>query len=424
MKSKRPVSRKAESEETARLTHNGEGEQKIMSFIKSGEAKQNGEYPNVLIYGLDADLIILSMMLNRQKIKLLRETQNTTVEMAMYSDSEFVFFDIDRCCDALLKEYNLTAFERSRVIDDIAFVTMFGGNDFVEPFLHTKMRDNGMEKILNTYHQTLCECGVHCVDKSSVNFLFLKKWLSKLGNIEDHCVRKLQLRWSKTPDKPECSENTKMIDYQMSLYEHTLYSNKSNPFHYYYKDHHNKIDYKAHNSIWKEQYNDYYFCSFDNVCIDYLKCIKWTWKYYLNSTESWIWHYKHRNSPLCTDFVKFLNSYDEKTLNDIWKNITFVPDEPLTQFEQLLIVTPMQHNSILPYCLSTFVKEYGREFPEQFPQKFKLDVEKGGKNIYSEPVLPDIDIPRIHSIVTQCVYSEPELARNNTYSKLFCHKIA
>ena len=62
----------------------GEGEQKIMQFIRKGENKANGTYPNIVIYGLDADLIILSMLLNRTNIKLLREPQNTVVEMNKY----------------------------------------------------------------------------------------------------------------------------------------------------------------------------------------------------------------------------------------------------------------------------------------------------------------------------------------------------
>ena len=49
-------------------------------------------------------------------------------------------------------------------------------------------------------------------------------------------------------------------------------------------------------------------------------------------------------------------------------------------------------NNILPFFMSIFLKENGNEFQELFPKYFKLDVVKGIKNIYSEPILPDIDL--------------------------------
>jgi len=403
----------------------GEGEQKIMDFIRSGETKSNGQYPNIVIYGLDADLIILSMLLKREKVKLLRETQNTSTEMNKYVDTDFVYFDIDKCCDGLINEFNLSAYERNRIIDDIAFITMFGGNDFIEPFLHTKMKDSGLEKILKVYYQTIMEVNDFLIDDENINFHFFKLWLTKVAEIEDHCARKLQNKGGCFTQKPEDDSPENMIAHEINLYEHSYYKSKQNPFHYYYCNDLNKIDFRQENKIWKQEYNAYYFPDTDinTVCENYLAGIKWSWLYYIKNCPSWLWHYKYTNSPLCSDFLRFLNEYDNNTLLDDYKSLEFPNDKPLTPFEQLLIVTPIQHNTILPYCLSIFLKDNGTEFDEMFPKKFKLGIVKGNKNIYSDPILPPIDFYKISSIVSSCVYSDPEIARNNTHQTLYCHKI-
>lgn len=403
----------------------GEGEQKIMQFIRKGENKANGTYPNIVIYGLDADLIILSMLLNRTNIKLLREPQNTVVEMNKYVSGDFVYFDITKCCDGLLKEYKLDCYDRESIIKDITFITMFGGNDFVEAFAHCKMKDAGLEKLLNIYSQVLKETGEYVIKDNIPNFKFLKLWLQKLSSIEDHCMKKLQLRFSHSPNAPTEKTPENMINYEMQLYEHTSYKDKNNPFHNFYKNNLYPINYKKENTEWKNEYNKYYFndLSKEKVCTEFLACLKWTWLYYNEECPSWLWHYEHLNSPLCSDFYEFMSQFDINEIKNLWENINFCEDSPLCPFEQLLVVTPIQHYSILPFCLSMFLKEFGSEYEEIFPKLFRLNVVKGGKNIYSDPILPDINLNAIDMIISECVFSDPEIARNMLNDRLFCHKL-
>ena len=403
----------------------GEGEQKIMQFIKKGESKANGFFPNIVIYGLDADLIILSMLLNRSNIKLIREPQNTVVEMNKYISGDFVYFDVSKCCDCLLKDYKLDIHDRESIIRDITFITMFGGNDFVEAFSHCKMKDSGLEKILNIYSQVLKEIGEYLIFDDVPNFSFLKLWLKKISSIEDHCMKKMQMRFSHSPTAPVEQTPENMINYEIQLYEHTSYKDKKNPFHNFYKNNLYPIDYRKENKIWKDEYNKYYFNDTpnDEICTNYIVCLKWTWLYYNNECPSWLWYYSFLNSPLSSDFFNFISLFDQETFTNLWTNISFCNDKPLSPFEQLLIVTPIQHYFILPYCLSLFLKEHGSEFEEIFPKTFRLNVVKGTKNIYSDPLLPDINLDIIRLIITQSVFSDPEISRNFLNDRLFCHKV-
>ena len=110
-----------------------EGEHKIMNFIRNGKGNPY-IYPS--IYGLDADLIILALNLKQSKIRLLREPQNTSIEIAQYHDSKLLYFDIDKTMEALLNYYSLDSYDSTRVIDDFVFTSSLGGNDFCENLKH------------------------------------------------------------------------------------------------------------------------------------------------------------------------------------------------------------------------------------------------------------------------------------------------
>ena len=54
--------------------------------------------------------------------------------------------------------------------------------------------------------------------------------------------------------------------------------------------------------------------------------------------------------------------------------------------------------------------------------KFKLDVLKGGKNIYSDPILPDINLENINRFMSNIPVTEIEKTRNNVRNNVFCMK--
>jgi hypothetical protein len=79
----------------------GEGEQKIYDFIKKNKIDSN------LIYGLDADLIMLSLISDSKKIYLLRETTEYNIENV---ESEYIYLDINKLKKSIkghFKNFNL-----------------------------------------------------------------------------------------------------------------------------------------------------------------------------------------------------------------------------------------------------------------------------------------------------------------------------
>ena len=112
----------------------GEGEHKIIAEWRKGTYKGN-----YAVYGLDADLIVLSMLghecCNLNNIWLFREDINLV----------FNWFSIN-----LLKDWLCSRFERKReFILNYCFALSILGNDFLPSSLGLKMREDGHSKLLD-----------------------------------------------------------------------------------------------------------------------------------------------------------------------------------------------------------------------------------------------------------------------------------
>lgn len=394
----------------------GEGEQKIYDFMKNNKGN-----PVSVIYGLDADLIVLSMKQPKTQIRLLREPQNTSTEiMETHSDTEFIYFDIDKCKDSLLKDYNLQMYDSQRIIDDLTCLTFFGGNDFVDNFVHTKMKDNGIDKLLTSYKKVLTNSeGKHLIENDEINFNFVKELCKLLSNNEDIAVKQSLVDLSSRP--AYISKKMKpheAVSAEMSKYEHSYYAEKQNPFHEYYANVVHSIDYSEPYEKWKNQYRRYYFNeanTISDVCLDYLKILDWNWKYYShNIPPDWLYTYNYNHAPLASDLYNFLCETDINSLK-----FTYNETQPLCPFIQLLIVMPPQNMSLLPFAMHKVLQYLTENDDPHFPKRFKLDVVKGLKNIYSEPILPNVDLCYLQKIVTNVHVSEPEYVRNVIKTKPF-----
>ena len=385
----------------------GEGEHKIMDFIRNGKGN-----PSIVIYGLDADLIILAMNLQKQKIKLLREPQNTSVEIAQYHDSQLLYFDIDKTKECLIKHYDLKSYDSNRVINDFVFISNFGGNDFCDAFCFTKIRENGMETLFNTYRK----CDGYLTEGNKVNFSVFKQFLTLLAEREDHIIKQKWNNRSFHKNGIVLKDNTEKYKHELSNYEHSLYIDYSNPMNKMYSKKANCINYNQEHSKWKQDYNECFFGNNEiyDICREYIKTIIWTFNYYHNNVLSWTYYYPYNNAPCATDLINVL---DESMFE-----IDFQVGEPLPPLAQLLIVTPPQNIGLLPFSHMAFFNANPEVFAEYFPKTFELDVVKGQKNIYSEPILPPINLEVVNKILYSVAISEPETVRNTIKSRPFLFK--
>ena len=122
----------------------GEGEHKILRYIRNNQFTDN-----ICIYGLDADLIMLSLVSGLDNIYLLRERTEYNIED---TNEEFIYLKID-----VLKEHLTDSLSRCRVrdkkivIDDYIFMCFLLGNDFINHMPSLNLRYGGHDILVRTY---------------------------------------------------------------------------------------------------------------------------------------------------------------------------------------------------------------------------------------------------------------------------------
>uniref|UniRef100_A0A3B0MQD9 5'-3' exoribonuclease 2, putative n=1 Tax=Theileria annulata TaxID=5874 RepID=A0A3B0MQD9_THEAN len=163
----------------------GEGEHKIMEYIRNDKAIRHAEYEKMIrngnkekkgvpyvshcVYGLDADLIVLSLATHEPYICLLREQvvfghmKNSSKMRMMVNMNNYILLHI-----GILREYLVADLVEDlrlrsdlnvmdRVVDDFVFLTMFVGNDFL-PHIHmANIPEGGFNHMLQIYREYLVE---------------------------------------------------------------------------------------------------------------------------------------------------------------------------------------------------------------------------------------------------------------------------
>jgi 5'-3' exonuclease len=165
----------------------GEGEHKIMNWLRAYDGATD-----VIVYGLDADLILLTMLVGEQKglkTYLLREKQEfglqARTEAKAQTAQEYQLLDI--------KEFQMrlgvSGFEE--VLNYIALMSLMG-NDFLPHSLTHKLNDGGHECIMSEL-QELRKNGWLLVDgqiQDDVLMAIFKKWSAEEDSRMLHMIHK------------------------------------------------------------------------------------------------------------------------------------------------------------------------------------------------------------------------------------------
>ena len=391
----------------------GEGEHKFMPLVRD-LAKTDD---NIVIFSPDADLIVLSIVSNKNNIFILR-VPNKKQDPELYnrySDKGLLYLSIDICKKYFIADLSNEYHEKIDIYKmtlDFTFLTFLCGNDFVLPMQYLRisknMRDDGFTKIKKIYKNLLNKNNENIVIDGSkskqlnytINLKIFKKILNDIAKNETHyfqLIKKNNDILRKNPDKCKKRGYEELSDYEKELnnYEHSEYVCSINPFHKKY----NPLFYKInpYKKIWMDEYYKFYFGlnnkdkeyvkKINEICHNYLESIVFNLKYYASSSPpSWKWFYKYNVPPTMTDFSRYVQSL--KSLS----SIKFTKGKPFTPFEQLMLILP--HKSIiaiLPKCLSNKNKNNSINFD--------LNAVYGQKYIYSDPILPPIDADKIVEIV-------------------------
>jgi 5'-3' exonuclease len=372
----------------------GEGEAKILDYIKETEPQEHAD----IIYGLDADLIMLGLLTSRNNIYLLREP----VHFEMKVPKPFLIFNIPllrnyisiECDDSENKEY-----DENIVWDYVALCFMLG-NDFLPPLSFLKIKFNGIEMIVNTYKKVKEQTQQTLVVRTKkedgsynycINYIFFMKLLEHLKNIEDDCMCEAEDNYYSRNPPPFINKKslTERITSEIDNYPtYNKFPRKINP---------NK-------SGWRLNYYHYLFNAteiqdINDICENYLEGIEWTLNYYFNKCISYDWYYKYNYSPSLMDLYNFilinLQNIDDFIRQSIYRNFPKIKyDTDL----QLLLVLPPSSKELLKPKLRSIMNDISLGCTHFYPYKFTIPTYLKMYLWEASPNLPPIDIEKLQEV--------------------------
>ena len=318
----------------------GEGEHKLFDYIRSNPEKHSLE--TTIIYGLDADLIMLSInhLPICPNIYLFRETPHfiQSIDSSLEPDSNY-FIDIPEFSTALIKymnnDHELTTQQQKNKVYDYIFLCFFLGNDFLPHFPAVNIRTGGVDKMINAYKATIGDTNLNLTDGKTIFWGNVRKVIQQLATQEEEfIIKEHRSRNNKEKHKlPDTTPEEKFKNFESTpLYDREM-EHFINPVKPYWQSRYYRGLFGIKTDSNDEQKRD--------IAINYLQGLEWTMKYYTTGCPDWRWRYKYNYPPLLQDLIRFIPIF----------NTEFVPAKepnPVSEIVQLCYVLPRTSLNLLP----------------------------------------------------------------------------
>jgi 5'-3' exonuclease len=370
----------------------GEGEHKIMEYIRN-----NINNETIALYGLDADLIMLSIfhLKYSNNIYVFREAPEfikSSIPVQIQGGIQDLYFlDIKNLSSSILSEMNCSANDSHR-INDYVFLCFLLGNDFLPHFPAMNIRTHGIQALLDIYRL--------CIGNNSNRF-----FISKINN---------KIQW----------KNISIFIQEIAKREHELLINE-----YFVR---NKFDKRHWNECSEEEKDECilnipvifrsdekYICPEENgwenryyktlfhiqpsnelikaVSINYMEGLEWVHYYYTTGCSSWKWKYNYSYPPLFKDLLKYVPHFETDFIKVPANNRAFCPEA------QLSYVLPKTQLELLPNNIFNFLKTH---YSELYPEDYEFQWAFCRYFWESHPILPDIPIELLEQWDTQFIMNK------------------
>jgi 5'-3' exoribonuclease 1 len=146
-----------------------EGEHKIFQYIRNNMDSYNINNDQLIIYGLDADLIMLSIASHVGNIYLLREKTEYGQYALVFEGYEFLYLDCDLMKECVIREFeqHLGDIQQHEIIpflDDYVFICFLLGNDFIAKIPWLTIKNGGHDTLMTAYSQMYNMHYIHIFD--------------------------------------------------------------------------------------------------------------------------------------------------------------------------------------------------------------------------------------------------------------------
>lgn len=339
----------------------GEGEHKIFEYIRDYPKEHIGY--NTIIYGLDADLIMLSInhLPVTNQIYLFRETPEFIKSLDSSLDpNKLYMIDIPLLTHQITLDMNnykevTSELQKNRIYDYI-FLCFFLGNDFMPHFPSINIRTNGIDILLDVYRNTIGETDEFLTDGKKIYWKNVRKIIQKLAENEENYLKHEHIKRDKSEKRylPTNTSEEKERKFNSIPSFDRIYEKFINPFEVGWQERYYKTLFRMKIDETRRQ----------QICQNYIEALEWTFKYYSSGCYNWRWKYNYNYAPLLEDLIKFIPYFETEFIKKQPKN-------PVSAKTQLAYVLPKTSHNLIDKTVLNKIHPYIDEwYPENFDFKY------------------------------------------------------
>ena len=336
-------------------TDAGEGEHKIFSLIKE-------ETGNIVINGLDADLIILSLISGKNNIYLMRENKGS-----------ITYLNINNLKKALISElkpkWNIE--NDNDLIESYCVMCSILGNDFIPHILNLNIKSGGLDKLISITETAIKNNG-SLVENNKINQLTLSEIFNQIAETEDNdIISGVNKEIERKPrDFTLASQEFAIKNKDQTLTD--IYNNSKRWRYYYYR---NLFDVNINND------------STSIISSNFIKGIYWTYNYYKKMDLDYTWYYPYNYPPTAKDISNYLKV-------NIIKEIE-LKGEYLPPNKQLLLILPIYSIDLIDEQSKKYMTDISYGMKHLYPKEYKIQTLFKTHLWECCPILPIINIDKI-----------------------------
>lgn len=390
---------------------NGEAEHKIFAAMTSIPHNER-----VVIHGLDADLIMLSLLSHRPNITLMREPQD---------GADMQYLHIDKLREGILKELStkymwpvgaigdMFGQEACDAIESYIVWCFLLGNDFLPhmPTLH--LQKNGLQKVLAASQHTMLVDAANSVIHWDIMGAILEELSKDENDVMGSLVAENVRRRCHAKTDEEKVDMYPLLDENKSPLVAELYHLRSGAGAWrplYYKN------------LFHTRMND--LSVVHQACREYMTGMEWTYRYYKRLARDSTWYYPYQYAPTMSDLANHMSISQEnhKAMVESWRELhkvpVFIPD-----YIQLLCILPPESNHLLPRRLQGIMTDPALGCTHMYPKKYPVLTFLKTRLWECSPILPPLDIPLLQKstrpLVTRVERLKPRVRTTEAFSKGF-----
>jgi 5'-3' exonuclease len=424
-KNKNPISIVSPKYIVSSSMESGEGEHKIFEYIRKYPEYHNSPDTTTLIYGLDADLIMLTLnhlhITNNKNMYLFRDTPEfiKSIDSSLDANRDYLL-DIPELAIAIVdymhqqgigdggekntstststSTLDMMALQTNRIKDYI-FLCFLLGNDFLPHFPAVNIRTGGIHILLNVYRETLgrdptkfltnmdVATGTHMIQWKNFNEFVLH--ISKTEDsllMEEHKRRdkaekrigyqdhsrghgQNHVRNERNNTKSSISTSTSTLQQTDEVLGTDIYKMdelltlpmKERSVEKYINPFQHDWEYRYYKSLFDMEITDE---RKRQICMNYLEGLEWTYNYYTTGCIDWRWCYKFHYAPLFKDLVKYIPYMNTNFLQKKEKHA-------IEDIVQLCYVLPKANLNLLPFNVNiVLLQRLGHLYGEDYDFKW------------------------------------------------------